>query len=172
MDEKKIFNNREVLIEEDKILTARRKKIFSQEDAEKLKDTRFGIALSGGGIRSATINLGFLKTLNNFGILKRADYLSTVSGGGYTGSYIQTTIKNYKSYSETNAFKTYQNYANWKSYTLFQANKSLKELEGGGAENEATFTQWQKDSSEERLRSLMPTWTIWSIKSFYRLRII
>ena len=24
----------------------------------------FGIALSGGGIRSATINLGFLKTLN------------------------------------------------------------------------------------------------------------
>jgi len=53
----------------------------------------FGIALSGGGIRSATINLGLLKTLNRFGILQKADYLSTVSGGGYTHSYVQGTAK-------------------------------------------------------------------------------
>ncbi|MEI6408165.1 MAG: hypothetical protein WCR52_02175 [Bacteroidota bacterium] len=53
----------------------------------------FGIALSGGGIRSATINLGLLKTLNRFGILQKADYLSTVSGGGYTHAYVQGTAK-------------------------------------------------------------------------------
>jgi hypothetical protein len=45
-----------------------------------------GIALSGGGIRSATFNLGLLQGLARFGILDRLDYLSTVSGGGYIGS--------------------------------------------------------------------------------------
>jgi hypothetical protein len=53
----------------------------------------FGLALSGGGIRSATINMGFLRTLNRYGILRQADYLSTVSGGGYTHSYVQGTLK-------------------------------------------------------------------------------
>jgi len=53
----------------------------------------FAIALSGGGIRSATFNLGFLRALNNIGILKHADYLSTVSGGGYIGSFIQNRLR-------------------------------------------------------------------------------
>lgn len=43
----------------------------------------FGIALSGGGIRSASFCLGALQALDQFGVLRRADYLSTVSGGGY-----------------------------------------------------------------------------------------
>jgi hypothetical protein len=47
----------------------------------------FGIALSGGGIRSATFNLGLLQQLARFGLLARADYLSTVSGGGYIGGF-------------------------------------------------------------------------------------
>ncbi len=45
-----------------------------------------GLALSGGGIRSATFNLGLLQALERHGILKRIDYLSTVSGGGFIGS--------------------------------------------------------------------------------------
>lgn len=45
-----------------------------------------GIALSGGGIRSATFALGVLQRLAREGWLKRVDYLSTVSGGGYIGS--------------------------------------------------------------------------------------
>lgn len=45
-----------------------------------------GIALSGGGIRSATFCLGVLQALAKAGLLKRFDYLSTVSGGGYIGS--------------------------------------------------------------------------------------
>lgn len=47
------------------------------------------IALSGGGIRSATFSLGALQALARFGILDRMDYLSTVSGGGYLGGSLQ-----------------------------------------------------------------------------------
>ncbi|MDC0664115.1 patatin-like phospholipase family protein [Marinobacter sp. SS21] len=42
-----------------------------------------GLALSGGGIRSATFNLGVLQALARAGLLHRVDYLSSVSGGGY-----------------------------------------------------------------------------------------
>ena len=48
---------------------------------------RTGIALSGGGIRSATFNLGILQGLNHHGLLEHFDYLSTVSGGGYIGGW-------------------------------------------------------------------------------------
>ncbi|MGH7464967.1 MAG: hypothetical protein ACREK1_07315, partial [Longimicrobiales bacterium] len=47
----------------------------------------FGIALSGGGIRSATFNLGLLQGLRKTGLLEHADYVSTASGGGYTGGF-------------------------------------------------------------------------------------
>lgn len=46
-----------------------------------------GLALSGGGIRSATFNLGVLQALATKKLLRRFDYLSTVSGGGYIGSF-------------------------------------------------------------------------------------
>ena len=92
-EEKPLLKIEEIIPQEDEALKIRREKLFSKEHAEALEKNRFGIALSGGGIRSATINLGFLKTLNRFGILKNADYLSTVSGGGYCGSYVQTTLK-------------------------------------------------------------------------------
>lgn len=49
---------------------------------------RFGIALSGGGLRSATFNLGLLQGLDSVGVLRHADYLSTVSGGGYVGGFL------------------------------------------------------------------------------------
>ena len=48
----------------------------------------FGVAFSGGGIRSATFNLGVLQQLAHFGLLGEVDYLSTVSGGGYIGSWL------------------------------------------------------------------------------------
>ncbi|HEX8172083.1 MAG TPA: patatin-like phospholipase family protein [Thermoanaerobaculia bacterium] len=46
-----------------------------------------GLALSGGGVRSATFNLGLLQALAAAGKLKAFDYLSTVSGGGYAGGW-------------------------------------------------------------------------------------
>ncbi len=45
-----------------------------------------GLALSGGGIRSASFSLGVMQALAHQGWLERFDYLSTVSGGGYIGT--------------------------------------------------------------------------------------
>jgi patatin-like phospholipase len=50
------------------------------------QDARVGLALSGGGIRSATFALGVLQTFARNGLVRHVDYLSTVSGGGYIGS--------------------------------------------------------------------------------------
>ncbi len=47
-----------------------------------------GLALSGGGVRSATFNLGVLQAFARQRWLRRVDFLSTVSGGGYIGSFI------------------------------------------------------------------------------------
>src|SRR5688572_19777047 len=46
-----------------------------------------GLAFSGGGIRSATFNLGVLQALAELDLLKHVDYLATVSGGGYIGGW-------------------------------------------------------------------------------------
>jgi hypothetical protein len=53
----------------------------------------FGLAFSGGGIRSATFNLGVLQGLERIGLLRCIDYLSTVSGGGYIGSWYLSCLK-------------------------------------------------------------------------------
>ena len=50
-------------------------------------DRTVGLALSGGGIRSATFSLGVLQALSKTSLLPRIDYLSTVSGGSYIGSF-------------------------------------------------------------------------------------
>src|SRR6202521_2003162 len=50
-----------------------------------------GLALSGGGIRSSAICLGVLQALNHYDLIKRIDYLSTVSGGGYIGCALTAT---------------------------------------------------------------------------------
>ena len=47
-----------------------------------------GVALSGGGMRSATFCLGVTQALVHERVLQEADYLSTVSGGGYLGASI------------------------------------------------------------------------------------
>jgi hypothetical protein len=52
-----------------------------------------GLALSGGGIRSATFCLGVLQALSQRQRLASFDYLSTVSGGGYIGSWLSAWIK-------------------------------------------------------------------------------
>lgn len=49
-----------------------------------------GLSLSGGGIRSAMFNLGFLQALEAAGLMKHVDFLSSVSGGGYTNGYYST----------------------------------------------------------------------------------
>jgi hypothetical protein len=60
--------------------------------AEQTATGPIGLALSGGGIRSATFSLGVLQSLAGHGRLSSFDYLSTVSGGGYIGSWLSAWI--------------------------------------------------------------------------------
>jgi hypothetical protein len=50
------------------------------------------LAISGGGIRSATFALGVLVALARRNLLYQFDYLSTVSGGGYLGAFLTTFL--------------------------------------------------------------------------------
>ncbi|WP_409280703.1 patatin-like phospholipase family protein [Pseudomonas defluvii] len=81
-------------------IKARREYLGLQEYAREQKTGRpWGLALSGGGIRSATFCLGVLQALartqrterpEEKPLLARFDYLSTVSGGGYIGSFFSS----------------------------------------------------------------------------------
>ena len=64
--------------------------IFKAIHALKLK--RSALCLSGGGIRSATFCFGILQGLARCNLLQKFDYLSTVSGGGYIGSWLTAWI--------------------------------------------------------------------------------
>jgi len=55
-------------------------------------DPLVGLAFSGGGIRSATFGLGVLQALHALGVLPQIDYISTVSGGGYIGAWLQGSL--------------------------------------------------------------------------------
>ncbi len=69
---------------------------FEEEYPQQLKnlekearpEASVGLALSGGGIRSATFCLGFLQSLAKHGVLGKIDFMSTVSGGGYIGGFL------------------------------------------------------------------------------------
>lgn len=56
--------------------------------AEEQVANSLALALSGGGIRSATFNLGLIQSMAEGRKLHEYDYLSTVSGGGYTGGFL------------------------------------------------------------------------------------
>lgn len=58
-----------------------------------LAENLVGLSFSGGGIRSATFNLGVLQGLADRGLLTQIDYLSTVSGGGYIGGWLAAWIQ-------------------------------------------------------------------------------
>ena len=58
------------------------------------KDYTIGLALSGGGIRSAIVSLGVMQRLAKTGLLAQVDYLSTVSGGGFIGSAVSWWLHN------------------------------------------------------------------------------
>ena len=49
---------------------------------------KIGLCFSGGGIRSATFNLGVLQALAELNLLSWVSYLSTVSGGGYIHQWL------------------------------------------------------------------------------------
>ena len=60
--------------------------LHDRPDAE----ARTALCISGGGIRSATFALGVIQGLAGAEVLDKFDYLSTVSGGGYIGSWLSS----------------------------------------------------------------------------------
>jgi hypothetical protein len=62
------------------------------DEALKRQSYAAALAISGGGIRSATFALGVLAALARRNLLYQFDYLSTVSGGGYLGSFLTTFL--------------------------------------------------------------------------------
>ncbi len=80
--------------EEWKCIGRRRGSAFPSADAKaevsgsEQPDNLTGLALSGGGIRSALFNDGFLQALSHRGLLRYVDYLCSVSGGGYIAGHL------------------------------------------------------------------------------------
>ncbi|MDF1839980.1 MAG: hypothetical protein P1U77_01000 [Rubripirellula sp.] len=69
--------------------------LLPEKQSDLLTANLVGLGFSGGGIRSASINLGIAQALHREGIFAHVDYLSTVSGGGYTGSAIATLMRHF-----------------------------------------------------------------------------
>jgi hypothetical protein len=64
-----------------------------------------GLALSGGGIRSASFAMGVMQGFEARGVMKAFDYLSTVSGGGYIGSSLSYfLVERARKYPDHTAF--------------------------------------------------------------------
>lgn len=81
-------------LEELKAEKNKAEELFKKDGSPSTNLGLVGLALSGGGIRSATFNLGVIQVLAKRGILKDVDYLSTVSGGGYIGSCLSSILNN------------------------------------------------------------------------------
>jgi hypothetical protein len=53
---------------------------------------KIGVAFSGGGVRSATFNLGVLQALASHDVLDKVGYISSVSGGSYINAWLASWI--------------------------------------------------------------------------------
>lgn len=85
-----------------KLVTERRRALHGTDDGRR----PWGLALSGGGIRSATFCLGLLKALAARKQLLKFDLMSTVSGGGYIGAALGRLCTNAKSADEVREIET------------------------------------------------------------------
>ena len=80
-----MFKRKLKQITQEEVIANERKEIDNNR-GDKTAGNYWGLALSGGGIRSASFSLGVLQALVKHKILSEIDYLSTVSGGGYIGT--------------------------------------------------------------------------------------
>ncbi|MEM7360778.1 MAG: hypothetical protein AAF431_16935 [Pseudomonadota bacterium] len=70
----------------------KRRSAFKPHGNDKKLENLVGLACSGGGIRSATVSLGVVQQIQKRKLFKDIDYLSTVSGGGYFGSFLSAHL--------------------------------------------------------------------------------
>ncbi len=100
----------QVIDSEKEYLRIRRQTLNERVDENKRKlpdeinqDNTWGLCISGGGIRSATLGLGMMQALMKNNLFRLFDYMSTVSGGGYIGSCLSSMLSN--EYQEVNKFE-------------------------------------------------------------------
>jgi hypothetical protein len=82
-----------VKLHRDTRLSALYTKLHARNDDE----ARTAFCISGGGIRTATFALGIIQGLAGARILDKFHYLSTVSGGGYIGSWLSSWARRHPS---------------------------------------------------------------------------
>jgi hypothetical protein len=93
---------------------AKRLEVYQAEKAfiKNSDNLEWGLAMSGGGVRSATYNFGALKALYDLGLLQKMQIISSVSGGSYMSyglytNYANNTIKpfGYQSFDNSAFFQ-------------------------------------------------------------------
>jgi hypothetical protein len=71
--------------------------LYTKLHARPDEDARTALCISGGGIRTATFALGIIQGLAGARLLDKFHYLSTVSGGGYIGSWLSSWARRHPS---------------------------------------------------------------------------
>lgn len=89
-------------------------------------DVDWGLALSGGGIRSGYFNIGVMKALYDTKLLDDIDVISTVSGGGYASYWLYT---NYNQLGKSKKF----------GETAFADSQFIRNVCGMQAKEKANF---------------------------------
>lgn len=91
------------------------------------KDLKWGLAMSGGGIRSAAVNIGALKALRDLNILDSIQIISSVSGGSYASDWFQSNELNNKTSKLGYGFLDEQNFINKLCYLKGKGNMMTNE---------------------------------------------
>lgn len=95
---------------------------FNEDPGARDRPPQLGIALSGGGTRSASFSLGILKALHEHGLLSQFDILSSVSGGSYAAMwyYSQNLLRDGKDGINAYAAKSERPQLAYSDKTLFK----------------------------------------------------
>jgi len=111
-----------VLDAESNAITERREYLKNKGFRDRTACPLTGLALSGGGIRSASFGLGALQALHAYSGIEGIDYLSTVSGGGYIGCSLTAAMQNTdgefpftnpKNYDDTASVRHIRDFSNY-----------------------------------------------------------
>ena len=119
-----VYKLERLSIEKRRIYVAsdRARRFLRDDFGDRTRSELTGLALSGGGIRSASVCLGALQAIDRYCGVGGIDYLSTVSGGGYIGCCLTATMNcnhgkfpftNPTDYNDTDAVRHIRDFSNY-----------------------------------------------------------